>query len=73
MNGQIGLIDILKAMLSSALAWEDEHGMPDECPQDTNPDILTSISAPIHWMQDGGSPLTLLQGGYEDEPTDSGR
>ena len=71
MNCQMDLINILKAMLSSALAWEDEHGMLGEVSQDRNTHDLTSISSPIHWTQDGQTPLKLIPGGNEDESTNS--
>ncbi len=73
MSLQISLIDILKSMLRSALAWEEEHGIPNEVSRDRNSDGLTCIPSRINCVPDGGPSLKLIKGGEEDEPTEFGR
>ncbi len=73
MSRQIGLIDILRSMLRSALAWEEEHGIPNESSQDKNSDSLTCKPSRINYVPDGAPPLKLIEGGKEDESVDSER
>lgn len=67
------LVEILVDMARSALAWEAEHGVPNEDSQDRTPDSLTCTPSRLHCVPDEGPPLKLIEGGKEDELSESGR
>ncbi|MBI4311716.1 MAG: hypothetical protein HY681_08030 [Chloroflexi bacterium] len=61
------LVKILADMLRSALAWEREHGQPENCAQTEAPNALTGIPRRIHCgRRSARRRLQVIKGGKSD-------
>jgi hypothetical protein len=67
------MVELVAAMLRSALVWEAEHGGPPQAPETTGENLLQDLPDGIHYpAQDQEPPIRLIKGGQRNGDVNAG-